>query len=105
MTRSTLTLVIVLLFAGISAWAQQTTPAGTQQQDQNKPPVQPGQMAPPVQPATPAPQPATPSPTTQKPQPQTGQSEKPQGPDTRSAIRSRTNLVIVPVTVKNRDGQ
>ena len=31
--------------------------------------------------------------------------QKPQGPDTRSAIRSRTNLVIVPVTVKNRDGQ
>jgi VWFA-related protein len=107
MTRFTLRLVIVLLFAGISARAQQNAPTDSQQQDQDKPPVQPGQLAPPVQPATPAPQAPQQPPSTQTPQPQTGQSQsqKPQGPDTRSAIRSRTNLVIIPVTVKNRDGQ
>ena len=97
MTRSILTLSIVLLFAGNPAWAQ--LPASPNPQQQNKPPVQPGQLPPPVQPGTPAPNAQTPA--TQTPQPQTGQS---QGPKTRSRIVRPHNLVIVPVTVKNRDG-
>jgi VWFA-related protein len=104
MTRLIVTLGIVLLFAGISAQAQQSAPSGSQQDD--KPPVQPGQMAPPVQPGTPAQQSPAPPPGAQTPQPQTGHSQtQNQAPDTRSAIRSRTNLVIIPVTVKNHDGQ
>lgn len=97
MTRSILTLGIVLLFAGNAAWAQ--LPASPNPPQQNKPPVQPGQLPPPAQPGTSAPNSQVPA--TQTPQPQTGQS---QGPNTRSRIVSRTSLVIVPVTVKNRDG-
>ena len=109
MTRLISMLGIVLLF-GALAGAQQSAGTGTQQQE-SKPPVQPGQMAPPAQPSPPAP-----APPVQTPQPQTGQSQgappqtglpqnSKQGTETRSAIKSRTNLVIVPVTVKNRDGQ
>jgi VWFA-related protein len=101
MTRLISTLGIVLLF-GAPAGAPQSAGQGSQQQ--SKPPVQPGQLAPP------------PAPPVQTPQPQTGQSHPAQQPpapqqnskqsgETRSAIKSRTNLVIVPVTVKNRDGQ
>jgi VWFA-related protein len=105
MTRLISTLGIVLLF-GPLAGARQSAGPGSQQQD-SKPPVQPGQLAPPAQPGAPI----------QTPQPQTGQSQpappprtpqsqnqKQQG-DTRQILKVRTNLVIVPVTVKNRDGQ
>ncbi|MGA7916255.1 MAG: hypothetical protein WCA00_13540, partial [Candidatus Acidiferrales bacterium] len=64
MTRSILTLGIVLLFAGNAAWAQ-LPPSPTPQQ-QNKPPAQPGQLPPPVQPGTPAPNSQVPA--TQTPQ-------------------------------------
>ena len=68
-------------------------------------------MAPPAQPSAP-PQ----APPVQTPQPQTGQSQPAppppapqqnpkQGSETRAILKVRTNLVIVPVTVKNRDGQ
>src|ERR1700721_1875335 len=109
MTRTLLALGIVLLFSA-TARAQQPAPTDPGQQ-QTKPPVQPGQTAPP------APAPNLNPPQSQTPQPQSGQSQpqsakpqtgKPQnpktGPDTRSAIVRRTELVIVPVTVKNRDG-
>jgi VWFA-related protein len=110
MTRTLLAFGIVLLFA-LPARAQQPAPPDNGQEN-NKPPVQPGQTAP----AAPAPNLNPPQ--NQTPQPQTGQSQpqsakpqagKPQnpkqGPDTRSTIVRRTELVIVPVTIKNRDGQ
>src|SRR5271156_834274 len=99
MTRLISTLGIVVLF-GALAWAQQSGGPGTPQQE-SKPPVQPGQLAPP---------PAQPGAPVQTPQPQTGQSQPappPQTPqsqnpkqqgDTRSILKVRTNLVIVPVT-------
>jgi VWFA-related protein len=108
-TRTLLAFGIVLLFSW-PARAQQTPPPDNSQQD-TKPPVQPGQTAPPA-PAQPNLNPPPQNPT---PQPQTGQSRaqspagKPknpkQAPDTRSTIVRRTELVIVPVTVKNREGQ
>jgi VWFA-related protein len=114
MTRIFSTLAIVLLFTAL-AWAQQSSGTGAQQQD-SKPPVQPGQLAPPVQPGAPVQSPQAQAPTVQTPQPQTGQSQSApppispaqnskQGGQARQAIKIRTNLVIVPVTVKNRDGQ
>jgi VWFA-related protein len=110
MTRLISTLGIVLLF-GALACAQQSGSPGTTQQQDSKPPVQPGQVAPPAQPGVPAQ-----APPVQTPQPQTGQSQSappPAGPpqnskqagEARQAIKIRTNLVIIPVTVKNRDGQ
>src|ERR1700722_10246199 len=107
MTRIISTLGIVLLF-GVLAAARQSGGPGTQQQE-SKPPVQPGQLAPPPPPPG---APARPPPA-QTPQPQTGQSRpappppqnSKQASDTRQAIKIRTNVVIVPVTVKNRDGQ
>src|ERR1700691_5187501 len=107
MTRLISTLGIVLLF-GALAWAQQSSSPGTTQQQDSKPPVQPGQMAPPAPPVQ--------APPVQTPQPQTGQSQSappPAGPpqsskqasEARQAIKIRTNLVIIPVTVKNRDAQ
>jgi VWFA-related protein len=108
MTRLISTLGIVLLF-GALAWAQQSGSPGTTQQQDSKPPVQPGQMAPP-------PAPPVQAPPVQTPQPQTGQSQSAppaaappqnskQASDARQAIKIRTNLVIIPVTVKNRDSQ
>src|SRR6202167_3740905 len=110
MTRLISTLGIVLLF-GALAWAQQSGSPGTTQQQDSKPPVQPGQMASPPPPGSPVQ-----APPGQTPQPQTGQSQSappPAGPpqnskqasEARQAIKIRTNLVIIPVTVKNRDGQ
>ena len=110
MMRLISTLGIVLLF-GALACAQQSGSPGTTQQQDSKPPVQPGQVAPPAQPGVPAQ-----APPVQTPQPQTGQSQSappPAGPpqnskqagEARQAIKIRTNLVIIPVTVKNRDGQ
>jgi VWFA-related protein len=109
MTRALLAFGIVLLFS-LPARAQQPAPVDNGQQG-NKPPVQPGQTA------APAPAPNLNPPPTPTPQPQTGQSQ-PQGPqqakppqnskqssDTRHKITSNTSLVIVPVTVKNHDGQ
>ncbi|MFZ3214801.1 MAG: VWA domain-containing protein [Candidatus Acidiferrales bacterium] len=99
MTRAILTLGIVVLF-GLSAGAQQPVAPETPQQE-SKPPVQPGQLPPPAQPGTPAQ-----APSVQTPQPQTGHSQNPgQTGNTNQSIKSQTNLVIVPVTVKNRDGQ
>jgi VWFA-related protein len=116
MTRTLLTFGIVLLFA-VTVRAQQPAP-GDPGQQQTKPPVQPGQSAPSAQPGPQTQPPNLNPPQTQTPQPQTGQSQpqaakpgaaKPQNPnqgaDARSRIRIRTELVIVPVTVKNRDGQ
>ena len=100
MTRTVLALGIVLLFSA-AALAQQPADNG---QEQSKPPVQPGQTAPPAQPgAAPNLQPPPQNPT---PQAQTGQSGKPPQKQTsdRHTLTSRTELVIVPVTVKNRDG-
>ncbi len=107
MPRLILTLSIVLLF-GALAGARQSAGPGSQQQ-QTKP-VQPGQVSPPAAPSAPAQVPVV-----QTPQPQTGQSQSAPPPaappqnqkqsgDTRNTIKIRTNLVIVPVTVKNRDG-
>jgi len=112
MTRLISTLGIVLLFGAFAA-AQQSGGPGTQQQG-SKPPVQPGQLAPPAQPSAPAP--GAQAPPVQTPQPQTGQSQsaplpagRPQNSkqsgEARQAIKIRTNLVIIPVTVKNRDSQ
>jgi VWFA-related protein len=105
MTRLISTLGIVLLFGAFAA-AQQSGGPGAQQQE-SKPPVQPGQLAPPpAPPAAPVEAPPAQAPSAQTPQPQTGQSQNSkQGAETRSAIKIRTNLVIIPVTVKNRDGQ
>jgi VWFA-related protein len=109
-TRTLLAFGIVLLFS-LPAPGQQPAPADNGQEN-TKPPVQPGQTAPPAQ------APNLNPPQNQTPQPQTGQSQpqlakpqvgKPQSPkqgqDNRSTIVRRTELVIVPVTVKNRDGQ
>ena len=109
MTRALLAFGIVLLFS-LPARAQQPAPADNGQQS-NKPPVQPGQTAAPAQAPNLSP---PPSPT---PQPQTGQSQ-PQGQQgagkpkqnpaqsrDRHSLTVTTNLVIVPVTVKNHDGQ
>jgi VWFA-related protein len=94
--QTTLTVAIVLLLSA-SVYAQQPVQPGTIQQDSQQPthatPAQPAQPAPPTQ----APQ----NPQTQKPQ----QSTTPQQGETRNRITTRTELVIVPVTVKNRDGQ
>jgi VWFA-related protein len=111
-----MTFGIVLLFS-LPARAQQPAPADNSQEN-TKPPVQPGQTAPPAQSGAPAQAPNLNPPQNQTPQPQTGQSQpqsakpqagKPQNPkegqDNRSTIVRRTELVIVPVTVKNRDGQ
>ena len=112
MTRIISTLGIVLLF-GVLAAAQQSGGPGTQQQE-SKPPVQPGQLAPPAAPpGAPVQVPPAQAPPVQTPQPQTGQSRpappppqnSKQASDTRQAIKIRTNVVIVPVTVKIRDGQ
>jgi VWFA-related protein len=94
--QTTLTVAIVLLLSA-SVYAQQPVQPGTIHQDSQQPthatPAQPAQPAPPTQ----APQ----NPQTQKPQ----QSTTPQQGETRNRITTRTELVIVPVTVKNRDGQ
>src|ERR1700691_6593879 len=93
MTRIILSIAIVLLLC-VGAHAQQPIQPGTPQQDAQPPaPVQPGQVAKP----TPPPQnPAA------KPSPSRAPAQ--QG-DTRNRISARAELVIVPVTVKNRDGQ
>jgi VWFA-related protein len=95
---------IIFLFGAATVRAQNAP-----QDNSSKPPVQPGQTAP-AQPAAPiTPPSSTPQvpPPTQTPQPQTGVSQ-PQGQaaqnDMRNRIRVRSDLVIVPVTVKNHDG-
>jgi VWFA-related protein len=94
MTRTILSIAIVLLLC-VSAHAQQAIQPGTPQQAGQSPapatPVQPGQTAPPSKPP-------------QNPQVKPSTPPAQQG-DTRHAITVRTELVIVPVTVKNRDGQ
>jgi VWFA-related protein len=99
MTRALLAFGIVLLFS-LPARAQQPAPVDSGQQG-NKPPVQPGQTAAPAPNLNPPPSP-TPQPQTGQSQPQ-GQKVKPPSPEQGRIIR-RTDLVIVPVTVKNRDG-
>jgi len=95
MMRMILALAIVLLLSGF-AHAQQPIQPGTAQQD-----------APPTH-ATPG-QPAQPSPPLRLPQntqAPAGQTQAPpQQGETRNRITTRTELVIVPVTVKSRDGQ
>src|SRR5580704_4167076 len=96
MMRTILTAAIVLLLSA-SVYAQQPVQPGTIQQDSQTPthatPAQPAQPAPPTQ----IPQ----NPPAQKPQ----QSAAQQQGETRNRITTRTELVIVPVTVKNWDGQ
>src|SRR5580704_1605688 len=96
MMRTILTAAIVLLLSA-SVYAQQPVQPGTIQQDSQTPthatPAQPAQPAPPTQ----APQ------NSQAPAAQ-GQAPAQQG-ETRNRITARTELVIVPVTVKNGDGQ
>jgi VWFA-related protein len=96
MMRTILTAAIVLLLSP-SVYAQQPAQPGTIQQDSQQPthatPAQPAQPASPTQ----VPQ----NPQAQKPQ----QSAAQQQGETRNRITTRTELVIVPVTVKNRDGQ
>jgi VWFA-related protein len=92
---------IIFLFTAATASAQDT-----QQDNSGKPPVQPGQTAPqqssaPIAPPSSTPQ--VPTQGTQTPQAQTGVSQPAQN-DTRNRIRVRSDLVIVPVTVKNHDG-
>ena len=96
MMRTILTAAIVLLLSA-SVYAQQPVQPGTIQQDS-----QPPTHATPAQPAQPAPPARVPqNPQAQKPQ----QSAAQQQGETRNRITTRTELVIVPVTVKNRDGQ
>jgi VWFA-related protein len=99
-SRCILALVIIFLFSAATMQAQNAP-----QNNPTKPPVQPGQL-PPQQPATAPPQSGEPQvpPPTQTPQPQTGQSKPAAQNDTRNRIRVRSDLVIVPVTVKNHDG-
>jgi VWFA-related protein len=95
MMRMSLAVAIVLLLSS-SVHAQQPVQPGTPQQD-----------APPTH-ATPA-QPAQPSPPLRLPQntqaPAGQTPAPPQQGETRNRITTRTELVIVPVTVKSRDGQ
>jgi len=115
MTRIISTLGIVLLFGALAA-AQQSGAPGTQQQE-SKPPVQPGQLAPPP---TPARYPSAGSPSAGSARANAaaaaGQSQPAPPPAGAAAEfqarerdapgdKIRTNVVIVPVTVKNRDGQ
>ncbi|HXN99188.1 MAG TPA: VWA domain-containing protein [Candidatus Acidoferrales bacterium] len=90
MTRSILSFAIVLLLC-VSAHAQQPVQPGTPQTAPATP-VQPGQTAPPSKPA-------------QNPQAAAPPTAAAQQADTRTRIVRRTELVIVPVTVKSRDGQ
>ena len=94
MTRTILSIAIVLLLC-VSAHAQQPIQPGTPQQG-----GQPGAPAAPIQPGQTAPQPKPPQKSAPSPPTATAQQA-----DTRHNIRIRTELVIVPVTVKNRDGQ
>jgi VWFA-related protein len=94
MTRIILAISIVLLLCD-SAHAQQPIQPGTPQQG-----GQPGAPAAPIQPGQTAPQPKPPQKSAPSPPTATAQQA-----DTRHNIRIRTELVIVPVTVKNRDGQ
>jgi len=87
MTRIILLLGIVILLC-VPAHAQEPAPSGAQEPG-TLPPVQPGTLARPELKQNPAP----PAKTT------------PQQGDTRTRITRRTELVIVPVTVKNRNGQ
>ncbi len=99
--RTAIAAAIIFLFAGRTTRAQDAP-----QDDPPKPNVRPGQL-PPQSPAPIAP-PATGTPQipsqTQTPEPQTGASKPAGQSDTRNRIRVRSDLVIVPVTVKNRDG-
>jgi VWFA-related protein len=105
-SRCAVAIAIIFLFGAATMRAQ-----AAPQDNSTKPPVQPGQL-PPQQPANtpiappPSGEPKVPA-QSQTPAPQTGQS-KPlaQGAqnDTRNRIRVRSDLVIVPVTVKNHDG-
>jgi len=88
MTRIILSIAIVLLLC-VSAHAQQPIQPGTPAAPAT--PVQPGQTAPPPA-KLPQNSQAKPSTSTQQ-------------ADTRHSITTRTELVIVPVTVKDRDGQ
>jgi VWFA-related protein len=96
MTRIVLPLAIVLLLC-VPAYAQQPIQPGTPQQDSQAP-----THATPAQPGQPAQPPRTPQ-AAQSTAPQ-GQAPAQQG-ETRNRITARTELVIVPVTVKNGDGQ
>jgi VWFA-related protein len=110
MTRTLLAFGIVLLFS-FPARAQQAPPASTDDAH-----VQPGQTAPAQAPAPnlnppPAPASQNQTPAAPTPQPQTGQSQGAQQPKKpqkqtgdRHQLNVTTNLVIVPTTVKNRDG-
>ena len=97
MTRSILTLSIVLLFAGNTAWAQ--LPASQNPPQQSKPPVQPGQCR---RPCSPARRRQIRRCRLRKRRSRRRDSRRDR--IQRSRIVSRTSLVIVPVTVKNRDG-
>lgn len=90
MTRTVLSIAIVLLLC-VSAHAQQPVQPGSPQTAPATP-VQPGQTAPPRKPP-------------QNPQAAPQSTAAAQQGDTRTRIRIRTELVIVPVTVKSRDGQ
>ncbi len=89
MTRIIPSIAIVLLLCG-SVHAQQPVQPGTMQPPAT--PVQPGQTAP-----------QNPPPQNQTAKPSTSTAQAQQG-DTRHSMVTRTELVIVPVTVKNRDG-
>jgi VWFA-related protein len=97
MMRTIQTVAIVLLVGASVHGQQQPIQPGTPQQG-TQPPTHatPGQTAQPVQPAQ-IPQNSA----AQRPP----QSAVPQQGETRNRITTRTELVIVPVTVKNRDGQ
>lgn len=103
MTRILLAFGIVLLFS-FPARAQQTGSTDDAH-------VQPGQTAPAQAPAPnlnppPAPAPQNPTPQAQTGQSQAAQQQKkpPKQTTDRHQLNVTTNLVIVPVTVKNRDG-
>ncbi|MGB8540346.1 MAG: VWA domain-containing protein [Candidatus Acidiferrales bacterium] len=97
MMRTIQTVAIVLLVGASVHGQQQPIQPGTPQQGTQTPThATPGQTAQPVPPAQ---------------NPQTSQAQRSQQPaapqqgETRNRITTRTELVIVPVTVKNRDGQ
>ncbi len=97
----------ILCALGIPARAQSQQPAqqqGGQQQTPPPPSLQPPATSPATPPGQP-PQNQQPGQRAQNPTSTASQQGKSGDSDTRAYIRTRTDIVVVPVTVKNHDGQ
>jgi len=104
--RSFAIAVAVLFFIGLSTFAQNQQPTtqqqGSQQQGTQQPQTPPPSLKPPPTSSTlPPQQPGQRAQNPATPAAQRGSSDT----DTRGYIRVHTEAVVVPVTVKNRDGQ